>query len=604
MSKDRLRGLKTLTVFHNSKVAGEIVMEKTLYKKWESSLWLLCQLLIRETPISAYQSSSRRNAVRSDAILYNRYCSRIGWASFIRWSVACREEKMEVRREPWRQSCAMNVSLILTSNDSTATTDLKDPFCGCALVVTCFLSLVENFFVFAVSHNPTVSMTPDRCLIINMCVGNVCMALLMPMSAIAAFTGRWTLGDISCLSIGAAVLALTTSMVFSTTIITLDRLYAVVKPMQYNHVVTRRKVIVVTVGAWFLSLLVAAAPVLNQAAFSYDPALLACVPLATHRQGWSGNHFLTLVLFILYFTAQLFIIATYIKIYSVARESSFQARRRVRKSPTQPVMGIEQFAKSTVLEQTPPPTPEKGMDQSPWLPRKNTVSKPGPPRSAGQSSDASPKPGKTLSTRLRRSSVAFLLRVQQVVNQRAETKTAKTSFIIVLSFIVFVSPFYWVLFSRFFLVRSDVPVALRKLSLFLLNLNPAVTPAIYFYRSHEMRRVLVSLLPGRCSVRNFVTNEQKAITVKQHRLRSTLRKHTWPLTVTVEREMDNREKKKNILSVRWKNESLLLNRNFIKDVSGLVDVNWIKHGAKPEKNFLISSKSYILFSQNSKRVNK
>ena len=140
------------------------------------------------------------------------------------------------------------------------------------------LSLFWNLLVcFAVYRNTRLRQ-PSNYYIISLALSDILQALFtMPLSVGMLATGEWRNGIPACYFMVISMLSLTSTSIFTMTLMALNRYYKVVKPAKYQNIFTRRFIIVTGALAWIASIFYS---ILTVFAFDFDvsphPGLAIC----------------------------------------------------------------------------------------------------------------------------------------------------------------------------------------------------------------------------------------------------------------------------------------------------------------------------------------
>ena len=150
-----------------------------------------------------------------------------------------------------------------------------------------FLSLFGNLLVcLTVYRNPRLRQPSDYYMyIISLALSDILHALFtMPLSVGMLDTGDWRYGNSACYFMAISMLSLTSTTIFTMTLMVLNRYYKIVKPAKYQNIFTIKFVIVIGALAWI-------APICNSIltvfTFSFDvgphPGLAICKILGFHQ---------------------------------------------------------------------------------------------------------------------------------------------------------------------------------------------------------------------------------------------------------------------------------------------------------------------------------
>ncbi|XP_019361609.1 PREDICTED: histamine H2 receptor [Gavialis gangeticus] len=146
-------------------------------------------------------------------------------------------------------------------------TSATESITGAALVGVVLVALI----VVTICGNVIVclAVTLDRrlrsltnCLIVSLATTDLLLGLLvLPFSAIYELTKVWPFGTVLCNIYTSLDVMLCTASILNLLMISLDRYYAVTKPLRYTQLITSRRVALALVVIWAVALMVSFLPI-------------------------------------------------------------------------------------------------------------------------------------------------------------------------------------------------------------------------------------------------------------------------------------------------------------------------------------------------------
>lgn len=138
----------------------------------------------------------------------------------------------------------------------------------------------------------------------------------------------WTgpFGFATCNAIALLTLTSISASIFAVLLISIDRFYAVSRPLHYTRHVTSSKAWAMITGSWLASLFLGSLPLLGWGRVRYDPDKHLCLP------HWAGHSWpdksLAFVVVVVCFVVPLLVMAlVYVSVIRAARRTAAQARR-------------------------------------------------------------------------------------------------------------------------------------------------------------------------------------------------------------------------------------------------------------------------------------
>ncbi|XP_066140521.1 5-hydroxytryptamine receptor 1-like [Euwallacea fornicatus] len=166
-----------------------------------------------------------------------------------------------------------NVSHILHTTDSSYNATIGATTSGYNLVESIAMCLIlGGIIITTIIGNILVCVCiflvrklrrPCNYLLVSLAVSDLCVAILvMPMALIYEIKGKWIFGEIACnLWVSLDVLSCTSS-ILNLCMISVDRYYAITKPLEYGVKRTPRRMIVWIVLVWCLAAMISLPPLL------------------------------------------------------------------------------------------------------------------------------------------------------------------------------------------------------------------------------------------------------------------------------------------------------------------------------------------------------
>lgn len=415
-------------------------------------------------------------------------------------------------------------------------------------------SFIENLLVFLVVCSPRPSLTKSQYFVVNMCIGNQLLTLLiMPFSAVTVIKEKWIFGEVWCAATGFIFTVLINSLIFTTFVITAERLYAVSYPLSYGKHVSKRRYMGVIAGTWVGSFIFALLPIVAgalshaESLFQYHPSMYTCT-LRIPASYLTYRLYLGVYICVTYILPQSFILMAYCRLFFVAHKSASNFRKKGIHIPSmssaensskkdllpQPMRRLSAdniYVSGTSLVGEDVPRCRSAMrrtaSQRSQLRRSNSrhnrqtalkfpAIEPAKDSSCADTPVEEDKEEKVEERReackgcfkckgkksrfndFNRRSQAFRNRVQKFVGKREEIQAAKTALFIIGSFIICISP-YFVVIIMDVLDGNDVHASTsttRTVSIWALFALCAITPALYFYRNRHIRFLMKQMLGG------------------------------------------------------------------------------------------------------------
>ena len=146
---------------------------------------------------------------------------------------------------------------------------------------TALLSLCANILCLMVLPHTTRNIPENnRLLMMSLSAADLGMGLITTLSIAPAIIGHWPYGETMCTLTSSVNNGFSGISILTLVLISLDRYFAVTKPLRYPVIITRKKMIIVAAGVWIIELgftiLIfpfTGAPVI------YDSTVAKCTPL-------------------------------------------------------------------------------------------------------------------------------------------------------------------------------------------------------------------------------------------------------------------------------------------------------------------------------------
>ena len=185
------------------------------------------------------------------------------------------------------------------------------------LLIIIIVCLVGNAVICYVVIRNRRMWTGMNMFLVNLAIGDIAMSLLSMTTPLqTAIIGEWTFGSGPICQLSAfcnSVLFCNT--IFTHTTISIDRFFAVVKPMK--KIMTRRKALSAILGVWILAVVISLGPLLGWGRNAYNASTLQC-GYGFPRNKFESFYIICLAVFAFLLPIVLMSYA-YIRIYLVVR---------------------------------------------------------------------------------------------------------------------------------------------------------------------------------------------------------------------------------------------------------------------------------------------
>lgn len=376
---------------------------------------------------------------------------------------------------------------------------------------------------------------PCNYLLVSLAVSDLCVAILvMPMALIYEICGQWIFGDIACnLWVSLDVLSCTSS-ILNLCMISVDRYYAITKPLEYGVKRTPRRMILWIVLVWCLAAMISLPPLLilgNEHSIAEEGGRTTPnVCLVSQHIGYQV--YATMCSFYIPLTVMILV---YYKIFRAARRIVNEEKKA--QSHLEPHCYLEISVKNgegppenKIAGQSPANCSRAGNHRSSSA-STNTVCSLDPTlgrcfksRHSNESqcpmlsSFPSKPPGSTKLRQPKSGILSAVVRASPVVNsnqkklrfQLAKERKASTTLGIIMSAFIFCwLPFFVLALIRPFFLSDTINFmnTLSSLFLWLGYTNSLLNPIIYATLNRDFRKPFKAILYFRCGSLNHMMRE-------------------------------------------------------------------------------------------------
>lgn len=199
---------------------------------------------------------------------------------------------------------------------------MEKVFLGIIVGLMCVTALVANFLViFVVYRNTALRQQFSSVFIVNLAMGDFLTALFsMPLSLGALVYRGWPFSSLLCHFNGFSNQILGISAILTLAVISIDRFYAVIKPLKYRAKMTMQKAFNSVCYVWVQSALFSLVPALH-GWYIFNDNYFFCTFSSVYRN--TREIAFTYCLYLFNFGAPLIImLGAYYKIFQVARRHS------------------------------------------------------------------------------------------------------------------------------------------------------------------------------------------------------------------------------------------------------------------------------------------
>ncbi|VDD96236.1 unnamed protein product [Enterobius vermicularis] len=104
---------------------------------------------------------------------------------------------------------------------------------------------------------------PSNFLLVSLAIADFCVGLIvMPLGLIELVTKKWILGSVLCRLWTSADLTLCTASIINLCMISVDRYFAVSRPLRYSAQRTLKRILVYVAIVWIAALIVSVSPLI------------------------------------------------------------------------------------------------------------------------------------------------------------------------------------------------------------------------------------------------------------------------------------------------------------------------------------------------------
>lgn len=349
-----------------------------------------------------------------------------------------------------------------------------------SLLLVLLGSICANGVVFIVFRRKPSLLTISNRFVLNLSTCNILLtAWVVPMSLSSLVAGGWPLGMSGCTFSAVITMFLLIASIYSVLLISLDRYYAIVRPLHYTTLITSRIVAISLSVVWTGSCVVALPPAFGIGHVTYDNSSFTCNILWTSRNSADKAYvyFVCLTCFMLPFLIMLYI---YVKAFCTAVRNSSRLRRN---SAPHPLNALQTVLPSGLVALVTIPSAQDAIGGS-----TSTVDR---RRSSSMSLLTS---SQHLTMTRRRSSVSLRGLLTQY---RDDIHAAKTALLVVSTFALCWLPVFVLIIFIQTTPSNDTPKVPRWMRFFvvwLTQLSSFINPLVYVFRSRpvfsECRKML------------------------------------------------------------------------------------------------------------------
>ena len=197
-----------------------------------------------------------------------------------------------------------------------------------ASAVLIFLaSFIANGTVFVVFYCHPSLLTLSNRLVLNLAISNFLLTILiLPFIVVTSVTGAWRLGDTWCRLSGVATTMLFAACIFTLLVISVDRYYAVIRPLHYSLHITSRRLWCFLAAIWLSACAIAVPPVVGWNRITYQPEKNICT--VDWRSQSPADRAYTYSFLVMCFCLPFAVMAwVYVRIFRAVQSTSARARR-------------------------------------------------------------------------------------------------------------------------------------------------------------------------------------------------------------------------------------------------------------------------------------
>lgn len=339
-------------------------------------------------------------------------------------------------------------SFAVSSAAITGITDVGLHLEAVAVLALFITSIVINCLMFLLFLRKPSLVTLSNRFVLNLGMCNVLNTFsTMPVVFVSLVSKEWVFSAPWCQVTGFLTSTTFTANTLTIVMISVDRYCAVLYPLQYKIKVTSLRVWLMIVAVWTVAVGASIPPLLGWNRYAYHPEKFTCS--VSWQSRLSHDQYYTLFLFFLGLLFPLLVISvTYSMIFRAAMHNS----RRTSRSNSAPPSLTEVTVDSPLSKKPLTDSRVSLVSTKQWLMEKS-------PRSA-------PRHFR-----------------QEVL------RTARTTFIVIFSFILCWFPFYLCSLLEGFLPEDRaVPVFILHVCFLLAMCSAVVTPMVYVFRNRVIRK--------------------------------------------------------------------------------------------------------------------
>nr|WDW19298.1 5-hydroxytryptamine receptor 7 short variant [Mythimna separata] len=307
---------------------------------------------------------------------------------------------------------------------------------------------------------------PSNYLIVSLAVSDLCVAcIVMPVATVYDIMGTWPFGPVICdFWVSSDVLSCTAS-ILNLCMISVDRYYAITKPLEYGVKRTPRRMLFCVFIVWVSAAFISLPPVLILGNEKTETSCSVSQNQAYQIYATFGSFYIPLTV----------MVVVYYKI--------FRAARKIVKDEKRAQSHLETHCYLEINVKNGGAAEAKLLGNQPTQP---------PPR------------GSTASTNTTNAVHQKKLRFQLAKERKAST----TLGIIMSAFVICWLPFFVLALLRPFVKEDAIPDAVSALFLWLGYLNSLLNPVIYATLNRDFRKPFQEILFFRCGNLNHMMREE------------------------------------------------------------------------------------------------
>ncbi|CAG9819255.1 unnamed protein product [Phaedon cochleariae] len=396
------------------------------------------------------------------------------------------------------------------------------------LIAIIIATIVGNILVCVAVCLVRKLRRPCNYLLVSLAVSDLCVAILvMPMATFYEINGRWIFGEIMCnLWVSFDVLSCTAS-ILNLCMISVDRYYAITKPLEYGVKRTPRRMILWVVLVWCLSACISLPPLLilgnehSEIAENGDKTYEVCLV----SQDFAYQVYATMCSFYIPLTVMMLV---YYKIFRAARRIVNEERRAQTHLEAHCYLeisvknGTETKISSQGASPGNPARASSGSTNTMCSFDRTTLGRCFKSRHSNESqcpmlSIPKPPPHKHPLKSPRKSHFLHTLKTSPSTSssqkklrfQLAKERKASTTLGIIMSAFTFCwLPFFVLALVRPFLETTNALRTLATLFLWLGYANSLLNPIIYATLNRDFRKPFQAILYCRCGSLNHMMREE------------------------------------------------------------------------------------------------